>query len=83
MTDDLTLCMRIICQLQSTIHTCDQLTDRVMFKQSLKQRTNAYLKVIERMVDDLADAMDIKDMDEYSKIVKSLDDLVATIEITN
>jgi hypothetical protein len=35
------------------------------------------------MVDDLAKAMDIKDMDEYSKIVKSLDDLVATIEITN
>jgi len=59
MTDDLTLCMRIICQLQSTIHTCDQLTDRVIFKQSLKQRTNAYLKVIERMVDDLVATIEI------------------------
>ncbi len=81
--NDLTICMRLLCQLQSTIHTLDQLSDRVLFKQSLKQRTNAYLKVIESMVNDLAKAMDIKDMDEYSKIVKSLDDLVATIEITN
>lgn len=83
MTNDLTICMRLLCQLQSTIHTIDQLSDTIIFKQSLKQRTNSYLKVIEGMVDELAEVMDIKDMDEYSKIVKSLDDLVATIEITN
>jgi hypothetical protein len=81
--NDLTLCMRILCLSQSVINTTDELTDRVIFKHKFKQQTKSYLKVVEGMVDDLADAMDIKDMDEYSKIVKSLDDLVATIEITN
>jgi|JYMV01.1.fsa_nt_gi hypothetical protein len=81
--NDLTLCMRILCLSQSVINTTDELTDRVIFKHKFKQQTKSYLKVVEGMVDDLAKAMDIKDMDEYSKIVKSLDDLVATIEITN
>ena len=81
--NDLTLCMRILCLSQSVINTTDELTDRVIFKHKFKQQTKSYLKVVEGMVDDLAEAMDIKDMDEYSKIVKSLDDLVATIEITN
>ena len=81
--NDLTLCMRILCLSQSVINTTDELTDRVIFKHKFKQQTKSYLKEVEGMVDDLAKAMDIKDMDEYSKIVKSLDDLVATIEITN
>ncbi len=81
--NDLTLCMRILCLSQSVINTTDELTDRVIFKHKFKQQTKSYLKVVEGMVDDLAKAMDIKDMDEYSKIVKSLDYLVATIEITN
>jgi hypothetical protein len=78
---DLTTALKLFCQLQSVIHTCDQLSDSVIFKRRLKQMTNAYLKVIETQVIELTDAMGLEEMDNYSEVVRQLDALADTIYI--
>ncbi len=78
---DINITMRLICQLQSIIHTMDELSDTVRFKQALKQRTNSYLLVIEGVTNELADAMGMDELDNYGEIVSELDQLASTIVV--
>ena len=79
---DITNALRLLCQLQSVTHTIDELSDSVHFKHDIKQRTNNYLKTVDKLLNDLQRGMDIEEIENYSKIVNELDKLVATIEIT-
>ena len=78
---DITNAMRLFCQLQSVVHTIDELSDSVLFKQKLKQRTNSYSLVIESFLNELQSQMEIEEIENYSEIVSELDNLVSKIEI--
>jgi methylaspartate ammonia-lyase len=81
--DDLTNALRLFCQLQSLIHTIDELSDSVRFKHELKKRSKSYSLTIERLLNDLQKDMNIEEIENYSKIVTELDNLIKTVKITS
>ena len=70
---DIETTLRLSCQLQSVIHTIDELSESVQFKRQLKQRTNSYSMVIDKFLNELQECMDIDEVENYSLIVNEID----------
>jgi len=78
---DIETTLRLSCQLQSVIHTIDELSESVQFKRQLKQRTNSYSMVIDKFLNELQECMDIEEVENYSLIVNEIDKIVQKIKI--
>ena len=78
---DIETTLRLSCQLQSVIHTIDELSESVQFKRQLKQRTNSYSMVIDKFLNELQECMDIYEVENYSLIVNEIDKIVQKIKI--
>ena len=78
---DIETTFRLSCQLQSVIHTIDELSESVQFKRQLKQRTNSYSMVIDKFLNELQECMDIYEVENYSLIVNEIDKIVQKIKI--
>ena len=78
---DIKTTLKIFIQLQSLIHSIDDLSESVLFKQELKQKTNRYLKTIETKLNLIGRSMDQEEQEYFNSIVSELDKLVDTIKI--
>ena len=78
---DIETTLRLSCQLQSVIHTIDELSESVQFKRQLKQRTNSYSMVIDKFLNELQECMDIDEVENYSLIVNEIDKIVEKIKL--
>ena len=73
--------LKIFIQLQSLVHSIDELSESVLFKQELKQKSNNYLKTIETKLNLIGRSMDKEEQEYFNSIVSELDKLVDTIKI--
>ena len=78
---DIKTTLKIFIQLQSLVHSIDELSESVIFKQDLKQKTNNYLKTIETKLNLIGRSMDKEEQEYFNSIVSELDKLVDTIKI--
>lgn len=78
---DIKTTLKIFIQLQSLTHSIDELSESVLFKQELKQKTNNYLKTIESKLNIIGRSMDQNEQDYFNSIVNELDNLVDSINI--
>jgi len=78
---DIKTTLKIFIQLQSLVHSIDELSESVLFKQELKLKTNNYLKTIETKLNLIGRSMDNEEQEYFNSIVSELDKLVDTIKI--
>ena len=78
---DIKATLKIFIQIQSLIHSIDELSDTVIFKQDFKKKTNNYLTTIESKLSLIGRSMDSEEQNYFNQIVKELDDLVDSINI--
>lgn len=78
---DIKTTLKIFIQLQSLIHSIDDLSESVLFKRELKQKSNNYLKTIETKLNLIGRSMDKEEQEYFNSIVSELDKLVDTIKI--
>ena len=71
----------LCCKLQSVVHDIDELSDAVIFKHDLKQKTNSYLKFIEKKLDFLGRAFDEDEGAYFISIVKEIDKIGKSIRL--
>ena len=81
--NNLDITARILCQLQSVLHSLDELSNTALYKHSLKNRTNNYYEFLEKWVHSFTDELDIKDQDNFVQIIKRLDELASEIKMVN
>ena len=79
--EDIKTTLKIFIQLQSLIHSIDELTEVVIFKQEFKQKTNNYLKTIESKLNMIGRSMDKEEQDYFNSIVLEIDELVNKINV--
>ena len=79
--NDIKTTLKIFIQLQSLVHSIDELSESVLFKQELKQKSNNYLKTIETKLNLIGRSMDNEEQEYFNSIVNELDKLVDTIKI--
>ena len=79
--NDIKTTLKIFIQLQSLVHSIDELSESVLFKQELKQKSNNYLKTIETKLNLIGRSMDKEEQEYFNSIVSELDKLVDTIKI--
>lgn len=78
---DLKIILRFYLQIQSALHTLDELLDSPDYVRETKKRYNRILNEIER---DLTGTINVSDMQEkqfWTDCVKQLDDVAETINI--
>jgi len=68
--------------LQSVLHKIEDLDDKIIFKRELKQRSNAYYKHIEKIVEGVTSNMDEHESESHVEVVKNIDELINNINIT-
>jgi len=78
---DIKTTLKIFIQLQSLVHSIDELSESVLFKRELKQKSNNYLKTIETKLNLIGRSMDQEEQEYFNSIVSELDKLVDTIKI--
>ena len=78
---DIKTTLKIFIQLQSLVHSIDELSESVLFKQELKQKSTNYLKTIETKLNLIGRSMDNEEQEYFNSIVSELDKLVDTIKI--
>jgi len=81
MNQDIKTTLKIFIQLQSLVHSLDELSESVLFKRELKLKTNNYLKTIETKLNLIGRSMDKEEQEYFNSIVSELDKLVDTIKI--
>ena len=81
MNQDIKTTLKIFIQLQSLVHSLDELSESVLFKRELKQKSNNYLKTIETKLNLIGRSMDKEEQEYFNSIVSELDKLVDTIKI--
>tara|TARA_R110000822_G_scaffold79199_3_gene189565 strand:+ start:1007 stop:1255 length:249 start_codon:yes stop_codon:yes gene_type:complete len=79
--NDIKTTLKIFIQLQSLVHSIDDLSESVLFKRELKQKSNNYLKTIETKLNLIGRSMDKEEQQYFNSIVSELDKLVDTIKI--
>ena len=79
--NDIKTTLKIFIQLQSLVHSIDELSESVLFKRELKQKSNNYLKTIETKLNLIGRSMDKEEQEYFNSIVSELDKLVDTIKI--
>ncbi|MFT5450586.1 MAG: hypothetical protein ACI9N9_000063 [Enterobacterales bacterium] len=80
---DINIALRLLCQLQSALHTIDELSELSIFQHTLKQRTKSYLALIESTTNQLTEAMGMEEIDNYMEIIHKLDELASTITVSD
>ena len=81
--NNLDITARILCQLQSVLHSLDELSNTAIYKRELKNRTENYYTYLEKWVHSFTDELDIKDQDNFIQIIKRLDELASEIKMVN
>jgi hypothetical protein len=76
---DLTLALML--QMQSVIHTIDQLSNTLVYKREFKMRCENFYSFIEKEVEKTTANLDSEQSQNYIDIVKRIDDLVKEIRI--
>jgi beta-galactosidase beta subunit len=76
---DLTLALML--QMQSVIHTIDQLSNTLIYKREFKIRCENFYSFIEKEVEKTTANLDSEQSQNYIDIVKRIDDLVNEIRI--
>jgi len=76
---DLTLALML--QMQSVIHTIDQLSNTLIYKREFKMRCENFYSFIEKEVEKTTENLDSEQSQNYIDIVKRMDDLVKEIRI--
>jgi len=76
---DLTLALML--QMQSVIHTIDQLSNTLIYKREFKMRCENFYSFIEKEVEKTTENLDSEQSQNYIDIVKRMDDLVNEIRI--
>jgi hypothetical protein len=76
---DLTLALML--QMQSVIHTIDQLSNTLVYKREFKMRCENFYSFIEKEVEKTTANLDSEQSQNYIDIVKRIDDLVSEIRI--
>jgi len=76
---DLTLALML--QMQSVIHTIDQLSNTLIYKREFKMRCENFYSFIEKEVEKTTANLDSEQSQNYIDIVKRIDDLVNEIRI--
>ena len=76
---DLTLALML--QMQSVIHTIDQLSNTLIYKREFKMRCENFYSFIEKEVEKTTENLDSEQSQNYIDIVKRIDDLVNEIRI--
>jgi len=76
---DLTLALML--QMQSVIHTIDQLSNTLIYKREFKMRCENFYSFIEKEVEKTTENLDSEQSQNYIDIVKRIDDLVKEIRI--
>jgi len=76
---DLTLALML--QMQSVIHTIDQLSNTLIYKREFKMRCENFYSFIEKEVEKTTENLDSEQSQNYIDIVKRMDDLVTEIRI--
>jgi hypothetical protein len=76
---DLTLALML--QMQSVIHTIDQLSNTLIYKREFKMRCENFYSFIEKEVEKTTANLDSEQSQNYIDIVKRIDDLVKEIRI--
>jgi hypothetical protein len=76
---DLTLALML--QMQSVIHTIDQLSNTLIYKREFKMRCENFYSFIEKEVEKTTANLDSEQSQNYIDIVKRMDDLVNEIRI--
>jgi hypothetical protein len=76
---DLTLALML--QMQSVIHTIDQLSNTLIYKREFKMRCENFYSFIEKEVEKTTANLDSEQSQNYIDIVKRMDDLVTEIRI--
>jgi hypothetical protein len=79
---DVDLTLALCCQLQSVLHTIEDLSERVLYKHTFKTRTDNYYTFIEKFVENVTSALPEQNADNYTDIVKEIDKLVKQIKVT-
>lgn len=79
---DVDLTLALCCQLQSVLHTIDDLSNGVLYKREMKNRTNNYYSFIEKFVEGVTKELPSEHADRYNDIVKELDKIAQQIKIT-
>lgn len=67
--------------LQSVLHKIEDLDGSLMFKRELKQRSNAYYKHIEKIVEGVTVNMNTTESESHIKIVNEIDNIVNGIQV--
>jgi hypothetical protein len=73
------LALYLLCQ--SVVHKVDELSDKAVFKQEFKKRSNLYCNFVEKHLNTLTKDMDFSESDYYISIVKEIDKLVNGIKV--
>lgn len=66
---------------QSMIHQIDNISDKVLFKQEFKRRTNRYQAYLEKYINTLTNSMDINESQYYVELVAKIDSVVESVEL--
>ena len=82
MNEEVNKLLFLHCQLQSVMHTIDEIQYSSIYVKELKKRTNNYLRFIEPRIKEITDKIPVEEADAYIQIVKQMDDLIDKIKIT-
>lgn len=80
---DLDWSLAIACQLQSVLHSLDELSRKVIYRQELKKETERYYKYIEKFVEGVTEGLPLEQAQRYSDIIRELDNIAAQIKIAD
>jgi hypothetical protein len=67
--------------LQSVLHKIEDIDDRAIFKQQLKQTSNRYYNQIEKFVEGITKEMNLEESNYHIEIVNKIDRIVNDIKI--
>jgi hypothetical protein len=73
--------IRLQLLLQSVLHKIEDIDDRAIFKQQLRQTSNRYYNQIEKFVEGITKEMNIEESNYHIEIVNKIDRIVNEVKI--
>lgn len=70
-----------ICQMQSLIHTLDEIQETPIYVKEIKMRTNSYLQFLEKRVNEITTKIDPSEAQYYVDLVAELDEVVKKVTL--
>lgn len=78
---DIDLTLALMLQLQSVLHTIDELSHSVVYKREFKQRTENFYKFISKHVEKTTSELPYEQVDKWQDITNEFDKLVKQIRL--